>query len=173
MTSDSAGATRTPGPAGSLFVSEMALSPVIAAIAMLVPLAAHWGAYKYLPAVVWLVIFAQCLVTFRWRGLWFLLGAPLAFVAIEAFLVGAPPVAKVEAQAVVSGDGSSKPAKPGETNTTSNNSSTGSPLITHNSDGTITVQKQRPNGTNQTGQETGLIIPPQVVAPTISTPTKK
>jgi len=172
MTSDSAGATRTPGPAGSLFVSEMALSPVIAAIAMLVPVAAHWGAYKYLPAFVWLVIFAQCLVTFRWRGLWFLLGPPLAFAAIEAFLVGAPPVAKVEAQAVVSG-GSPIPAKPGATETTSSNSSTGSPLITHNSDGTITIQKQRPNGTTQAGQEEGLIILPQVVVPMISTPTKK
>jgi hypothetical protein len=69
----------------------MALSPLVASIALVVPVAANWGAYKYVPATVWLLIFVQCLATFRWRGLWFLLGLPVAFVAIEAFLVAAPP----------------------------------------------------------------------------------
>jgi len=173
MTSDLDSATRTGGPAGILFLGEMALSPVVAAIAMLVPVAAHWGAYKYVPAFAWLVIFAQCLVVFRWRGLWFLLGPPLAFVAIETFLVGAPPVAKKEAQAVVSGGGNPIPVKSGPTETTSSNSATEPPLITRNPDGTMTVQKQAPNGATQAGQEKGLIIPPQVIAPTVSAPTKK
>lgn len=76
----------------TLFFAEMVLSPVVAAIAYMVPVAANWGAFKYAPAVVWFVIFVQCLFTFRWRGLWFLLGPPIAFLAIAAFLAAAPPI---------------------------------------------------------------------------------
>lgn len=74
-----------------VFFVEMALSPVLAGIALLVPVVGQWAGYGYIPAIVWLALFVQCLFTFRWRGLWFLLGPPIAFVAIEAFLVAAPP----------------------------------------------------------------------------------
>jgi hypothetical protein len=73
----------------------MVLSPIVAAIALLVTSVAQWGAFKYLPAAVWFLIFAQCLYAFRWRGLWFLLGAPIAALAIVTYLVAAPPVPKV------------------------------------------------------------------------------
>ena len=80
----------------TLFFIELAFSPLIAGFALLVPVIADWGAYQYLPAVIWLLILVQCLITFRWRGLWFSMGFPVAFVAIEAFLVAAPPAAKQE-----------------------------------------------------------------------------
>jgi hypothetical protein len=86
-----------------LFFAEMTLSPFIAAIALLVPVAAHWGAYKYVPATVWFVIFVQCLVIFRWRGFLFLLGLPVAFLAIQAFLLAAPPAPRKETPAAVIG----------------------------------------------------------------------
>jgi hypothetical protein len=136
----------------SAFFAEMALSPVLAGIALLVPLAEHWGAYGYVPAILWLAIFVQCLFSFQWRGFWFLLGPPLAFVGIEAFLLAAPPVANREA---------------------STSSAIERRLITRNPDGTITVQKQPPKGTPKGSRESGLIIPPQVVAPTISGPPNK
>jgi ABC-type molybdate transport system permease subunit len=84
----------------SVFFMEMALSPVVAGLALLVPEVKHWGAYGYIPAIVWVAFFIQCLFTFRWRGLWFLLGPPLAFVAIEAVLVAAPPAAQRTAPAL-------------------------------------------------------------------------
>ena len=146
------------------FFLEMALSPVVAAVAFLAPLAAHWGAYKYVPAVVWSAIFAQCLFTFRWRGLWFVAGAPAAFFAIEAFLAAAPPVARNEAQATV-GTSSPDATNPGVTEAASTGSVTGSPMIIRNRDGTFTIQKQPPRGTTGPGQENGLTIPPQVVVP--------
>jgi hypothetical protein len=71
----------------TLFFVEMGLSPLAAVIAYLVPVAANWGAFQYIPAIIWCVIFVQCLLMFRWRGLWFLLGPPVAFVAIVTFLV--------------------------------------------------------------------------------------
>lgn len=80
-----------------VFFAEMALSPVVAGIVLLVPVVERWGAFGYVPAIVWLAIFVQCLITFRWRGLWFLLGVPVAFLVIEAFLVAAPPVRRKEA----------------------------------------------------------------------------
>ena len=83
----------------TLFFAEMTLSPVVAAIALLVPAAAHWGAFEYVPAFVWFLILAQCLLTFRWRGLWFLLGPPIALVAITGYLMTAPPVSKSVAPA--------------------------------------------------------------------------
>ncbi|HMG88144.1 MAG TPA: hypothetical protein VK574_20600 [Terracidiphilus sp.] len=78
----------------TLFFVEMTLSLAVAAIALLVEAAAHWGIFGYVPAVLWLLIFVHCLFTFRWRGLWFLLGPPIAFLAIEGYLVAAPPVPK-------------------------------------------------------------------------------
>jgi hypothetical protein len=74
-----------------LFYLEIALSPVVAGVAYLVFVATHWGAFKYIPAVLWLVLLMQCIFTFRWRGLWFLLGPPVAFLAIVLILVAAPP----------------------------------------------------------------------------------
>jgi ABC-type molybdate transport system permease subunit len=82
-----------------VFFMEMALSPVVAGLAFLLPVVKHWGAYGYIPAIVWVALLIQCLFTFRWRGLWFLLGPPLAFVAIEAVLVAAPPAAQRTAPA--------------------------------------------------------------------------
>lgn len=35
-----------------LFGAEMGLSPLLAAGALLVPVAAHWGSYRYIPAIV-------------------------------------------------------------------------------------------------------------------------
>ena len=83
-----------------VFVAEMLLSPIVAAIALIPPLTGNWGIFKYLPAVIWFVIFVQCLFTFRWRGLWFLLGPPAAFVAIVGFLAATPPVPKLAAPSV-------------------------------------------------------------------------
>jgi hypothetical protein len=73
----------------------MVVSPVVAGIALLLPVVEQWEGYGYIPAIVWLALFVQCLFTFRWRGLWFLLGPPVAFVAIEAFLVAAPPAPRL------------------------------------------------------------------------------
>lgn len=85
-----------------LFFAEMTLSPFVAAIALLAPVAAHWGIYGYLPAIIWFAIFLQCLFIFRWRGLWFLAGPPVAFLAIMVYLVTASPVSKLSAPASVS-----------------------------------------------------------------------
>ena len=59
-----------------VFFAEMALSPIVAGIAYLVSAAAHGEVFKYVSAIFWFVIFVQCVFTFRWRGLWFLLGPP-------------------------------------------------------------------------------------------------
>jgi hypothetical protein len=40
------------------------------------------------------------------------------------------------------------------------------PLIVHNADGTMTVQKEPESGKSQGGKRKGLVIPPQVVVPT-------
>ena len=48
------------------------------------------------------------------------------------------------------------------------------PMITHNPDGTFTVQKESPNGNSKdTEVKEGLVIPPQVVVPLVSAPEKK
>jgi hypothetical protein len=86
----------------TVFVAEMLLSPIVAAIALILPLAANWGLFGYLPAVVWLAMFVQCLIMFRWRGLWFLVGPPAAVLGIVAVLAAAPPRAKL-APPIVSG----------------------------------------------------------------------
>lgn len=132
---------------GILFSAEMTLSPLVAGVALLATVAFDWGAYKYVPAVVWLVMCLQCLVTFRWRGLWFLSGLPIAFIAIEGFLVTRPPAPERNPPAVATGA-----------------PDTGKPLIIHNPDGTFTIEKQ-PDATRQGGQGSGLVIPRQVVVP--------
>ncbi len=87
----------TPSPASGaratkiLFLAEMSLSPVVAAIALLAPVAFHWGVFKFVPAIFWLAVFVQCLFTYRRRGLWFLLGPLVAFLGIVAYLTLAPP----------------------------------------------------------------------------------
>jgi hypothetical protein len=82
----------------TLFYLEMALSPVVTGVAYVAIVAANWGAFKYIPAVLWLVLLVQCVFTFRWRGLWFLLGPPVAFLAIVLFLMAAPPVPRRDLQ---------------------------------------------------------------------------
>jgi hypothetical protein len=131
-----------------VFIVELLLSPVLAGVALLVPVVEQWGSYGYIPAIVWLALFVQGLFTFRWRGLWFLLGPPVAFLIIEAFLVAAPPAAR--APTAVS---------PGE-----------HPLIVHNPDGTIAAQTEPPRGKSGNAKEKGLLIPPQVVVPTVRKP---
>jgi hypothetical protein len=133
----------------TLFFAEMALSPVVAGIAYLVPVAAHWGVFKYVPAILWLVILFQCLFAFRWRGLWFLLGPPIAIIAIVAFLVAAHAAAQ-------------RSAVPDRAFT----NSASKPMITPNPDGTFTVQKTPPNWNSKDGRvNNGLVIPPQIVTP--------
>lgn len=131
----------------TLFFAEMALSPVVAGIAYLVPVAVHWGVFQYVPAIVWLVILIQCLFTFRWRGLWYLLGPPVAAFAIVAFLVAAPPVPR--RSAVPEGASTGSASKP---------------MIVHNPDGTFTVQKEPPKDAQVIN---GLVIPAQVVTPIV------
>jgi hypothetical protein len=138
-----------------LFIAEMALSPVVAGIAYHVSAAAHGEVFKYVPAIFWLVIFVQCLFTFRWRGLWFLLGPPVAAFAIVAFLVAAPPVPL-------------RSSVPDEAST----DSPGKPMVTPNPDGTFTVQKAPPSG-NSNDAKNGLVIPPQVVVPMVRALEKK
>jgi hypothetical protein len=151
----------------------MVLSPLLAAVALLIPVAADWGAYKYLPAVVWSLLFVQCLITFRWRGLWFLLGLPVAFLAIEAFLLAAPPVPRKEPQPAAIGLESQNATRPGTTDQSASMPVTEPPLIIRNPDGTFTIQKQAPTGTKDDSQGTGLRIPPQVVVPFARTPDRK
>jgi hypothetical protein len=138
-----------------LFFAEMALSPVVAGIAYYVSAAAHGEVFKYVPAIFWFVIFVQCLFTFRWRGLWFLLGPPVAAFAIVAFFVAAPPVPL--RSTVPDGASTNSPSKP---------------MVTPNPDGTFTIQKEPPNG-NSNDAKNGLIIPPQVVVPMVPALEKK
>jgi hypothetical protein len=146
------------GAIKTLFFAEMVFSPIVAAIALLVPVAAHWGAFEYVPAALWLGIFVQCLFTFRWRGLWFLLGPPLAFLAIEGFLVAAPAVRETT--------GSSPPKSAVSDDASA--SSVSKPMITQNPDGTFTTQKEPPDGNSKDARaKEGLVIPPQVVVPEV------
>jgi hypothetical protein len=148
----------------TLFLAEMVLSPIVAAIALLVPVAAHWGAFEYVPAIIWLVIFVQCLLIFRWRGLWFLLGPPVAILAIEGFLVAAPAVPKSAAASPP------KSAIPDGNTTTSAEKL----MVTQNPDGTFTVQKEPRNGNSKAAEpKKGLVIPSQVVVPLAPVPEKR
>jgi hypothetical protein len=102
MSSDTVSPPRKTGKIRALFFAEMALSPIVAAHAHHVPVAAPRGVFRYVTAIVWCAVLLQCLFTFRWRGLWFVAGLPVAFLAIEAFLVAAPPERKVAEPAAVS-----------------------------------------------------------------------
>lgn len=172
MTTVSSASGRTARAVGILFFAEMAFSPIIAAIALLAPVAFDWGAFRYVPAIVWLAIFAQCLVVFRWRGLWFLLGPLVSFLAIEAFLVAAPPVARTAQAAVAARDIPNAP-KADAKEPLAPAPETEPPLIVRNPDGTFTIQKQPPKGTSDNAQEKGLRIPPQVIVPTVPAPDRK
>jgi hypothetical protein len=64
------------------------------------------------------------------------------------------------------------PPKPAATNAAPATSA-GKPMITHNPDGTFTVQKESNRTTKDAKVTNGLEIPPQVVTPIFSTPDKK
>ena len=146
----------------ALFFAQMVLSPVLAAIAYLVPVAADWGAFKYAPAILWLAMLFQCLFTFHWRGLWFLLGPAVAAVAIVAFLTVAPAVPKLAARSVPDDPPSPKSAVPGGAST----HPAGKLMITQNPDGTFTIQKDPPSRKSTDPEVAqGLVIPAQVVVP--------
>jgi hypothetical protein len=104
--------------------------------------------FKYVPSILWLVILVQCLFTFRWRGLWFLLGPPIAIIAIVAFLVAA----HVAHRSAVPDRASTNPAS--------------KLMITPNPDGTFTIQKTPPNWNPKDAKvNNGLVTPAQVVTP--------
>jgi hypothetical protein len=129
----------------------MALSPAVAGSAYLVQAAMHWGVFNYVPAILWLVILVQCLFVFRWHGLWFLLGPPVASLAIVAFLVGVHAVRQRSTVPVgVSIHSVSKP------------------MITQNPDGSFIIQETPPNWNSKDAKvNNGLVIPPQVVVPMV------
>jgi hypothetical protein len=56
-----------------------------------------------------------------------------------------------------------RPPKPAVTDSASPDSAS-KPMVTQNPDGTITVQKEPPNG--ECKAKEGLVIPPQIIAPT-------
>lgn len=146
-----------------LFLAEMAISPVVAAAALLVPVLTHWGIFRYAPSVVWLALLIQCLFTFRWRGLWFVPGLPLAFAAITAYLVLAPPRPKAAAPVARVGAMSMPASKP-------DGSAADPPLIVRNPDGSMTVQKKPAPGGDE--RRKGLVIPPQVIVPIAPAPAR-
>jgi hypothetical protein len=78
-----------------VFVAEMLLSyiAVLAAAASL--LDAEWNiVFRILPSILWLAMLTQCVISFGWRGFWFLASVPLTlgavFVLIFATLLGHP-----------------------------------------------------------------------------------
>lgn len=82
------------------------------------------------------------------------LSAVLAFLIVYAPAADNPPA-----------------PQPPATDTVSNSASQ-PPMITHNPDGTFTIQKQSPKGEKGTVHE-GLVITPQVVVPEIRPPADK
>jgi hypothetical protein len=70
--------------------------------------------------------------------------------------------------ATVGADGSPPPAKSPAAEA---GSAASKPLITRNSDGTITIQKVPPNG--DTEGKNGLVIPPQILTPEVRIPETK
>ena len=70
------------------FVVGMILSPIVAAIAIIsLVLYPRFGVFVFLPAMLWCALFALSLFLFRWRGLWFLAGAPMALFWLYAALL--------------------------------------------------------------------------------------
>lgn len=91
-------------------------------------------------------------------------------VLTAAFLSAAMPFASASAVMAADGPPLPKSAVPDGASTTSARK----PMITHNPDGTFTVQKEPPNGNSKDAKaKKGLVIPPQVVTPIFSTPVKK
>ena len=83
------------------------------------------------------------------------------------FLLGtAVPAAALAAEAQVA-------PKPAAANSAPADAAGKPPLITRNSDGTITVQKEPAPGKTENAAPKGLVIPPQVVVPTASAPSNK
>lgn len=62
--------------------------------------------------------------------------------------------------------------KPAAANTAPSDATDRPPLIIHNPDGTMTVQKQPPAGKSEDAKQKGLVFPPQVVVPTVRLPGK-
>ena len=83
-----------------------------------------------------------------------MLSTVLAFLAAYATGAENPPAPQPPASNTVSNSGSQPP------------------LITHNPDGTFTVQKQPPKGDTKDAVHNGLIIKPQVVVPEFPSPKK-
>lgn len=63
--------------------------------------------------------------------------------------------------------------KPAAANTTTSDATGKPPLITHNPDGTMTVQKEPAAGKSEHTKQKGLVIPPQVVVPAARLPEKE
>jgi hypothetical protein len=101
------------------------------------------------------------------RFSWFVSAATM-FTSAVAVLV----LSSVCASAVMAAD-DPQPPKPAVPDGTSTNSAS-KPMVTHNPDGTFTVQKEPRNGNSKDAKaKEGLVIPPQVVTPIFSTPDKK
>ena len=106
--------------------------------------------------------------SFRFARLSGFLSAAMTFASAMAVLV----LSSVCASAVMAAD-DPQPPKSAVPDGASTNSDT-KPMITHNHDGTFTVQKEPPNGNSKDAKaKNGLVIPPQVVTPIFSTPDKK
>ena len=70
------------------FVVGMLLSPIVAAIALIsLALYPRFGLFVFLPAMFWCALLALSLFLFKWRGLWFLAGPPMALIWLYAALV--------------------------------------------------------------------------------------
>ena len=69
------------------FVVGMLLSPIVAAIALIsLVLYPRFGLVVFLPAMFWCALLALSLFLFKWRGLWFLAGPPMALFWLYAAL---------------------------------------------------------------------------------------
>ena len=69
-------------------------------------------------------------------------------------------------------DETQRAQKPAAANTAPSDATDKPPLIIHNPDGTMTVQKQPPAGKSEDTKQKRLVIPPQVVVPTVRVPEK-
>ena len=70
------------------FVAGMLVSPIVAAIALIsLALYPRFGSFVFLPAMFWCALLALSLFMFKWRGLWFLVGPPMALFWLYAALL--------------------------------------------------------------------------------------
>ena len=91
-------------------------------------------------------------------------------VLVAALLSAAVPFAS--AVAVMAADDPPPPKSAGPAALSSKAAT--KPMIIQNPDGTFTVQKEPPDGTSKESKvQNGLVIPPQVVVPFVSTVGKK